>query len=112
MSEANPAGVVEDARSLHRVAQPVRVREVEGSRLHPAAERVAPVGDAGEGRDAHALVEQASSDVSASVAERSGDDRPVRMFQRGELLMVLKRGCLDYRLPACSSAIPMAPGPV
>ena len=36
----HPVGVVEDARSLHRAARPVWVREVQRDRLHQAAERV------------------------------------------------------------------------
>ena len=38
MGVPNPIGVVEDARSLHRTAQSIGVREVKGGHLHPAAE--------------------------------------------------------------------------
>ena len=36
--EANPVGVVEEARSLHRAAQPVRIEEIHGSSLYPVVE--------------------------------------------------------------------------
>ena len=51
-----PVGVVEDARSQHRPAQPIWVREIQRGHLHPAAEGVLSIRAAGQCSDADALV--------------------------------------------------------
>ena len=47
MGVPHPVGVVEDACSLHRAAQPFGIREVQGGHLHPAAEGVLRIRAAG-----------------------------------------------------------------
>ena len=69
-----PVGVVEDARPLHRPAQPVRVREVQRGHFHQTAQWVAPCRSAAEGPHGDALVDEMPGDVSAGVDEGPDDD--------------------------------------
>ena len=59
----HPVGVVEDACSLHRAAQPVGVGEVQRGHLHPAAEGVIRIRAAGQCPHADALVKQTPGDM-------------------------------------------------
>ena len=82
MRVPHPVGVVEDARSLHRVAQPIGVGEVQGSRLHPTAEGVLRIRAAGKCPHADALVKQTPGDVPARIAEGASDDGEVGVRYR------------------------------
>ena len=64
----------EDPRSLHRPAQPVRVREVQRGHFHQAALLVTPCRSTVEGPHGDALVNETPRHVSAGVAEGPGDD--------------------------------------
>ena len=73
MCEPYPVGVIEDPRSLHRPAQPVRVREVHRGHFHETSQWVAPCRWAAKGPYADALVNETSRHVAARVTEGPGE---------------------------------------
>ena len=86
MRVPHPVGVVEDACSLHRAAQPIGVGEVQGGHLHPAAEGALRIRAAGQCPDAHALVKRTPGHIPACVAEGAGDDGEVGVRHHAPLL--------------------------
>lgn len=73
-TKPDPVGVVENAGSFHRPAQPIMIGEVQGSRRHPPVEGAFPPKVSSQSPYADALAQQSLGDVSTSVAEGAGYD--------------------------------------
>ena len=71
---------------MHRAAQPIRVGEVQRSRLHLTGEEALRIQATRKCPDSDALVKQTPGDIPARIAEGAGDEGEVGMRHRIPLL--------------------------